>query len=73
LAPPMPELHKATRDWPEAARAGSAVRSVGTRRRYSSHLMRGFGLEKFTFGGMMPVRKVLTTLVRDAKNAAISV
>src|SRR5882762_2355256 len=73
LAPPMPEPQIATRDFPDDAAHGRGVFSVGTRIWYLSHSINGFLRERLTFAGMIRVAKMLITLVREARNAAISV
>jgi hypothetical protein len=70
FAPPIPELVIATMArW---FRFSRGMTSVGARSRYSSHLMAGLGVVRFTVGGMSPVSKIERTLLRDARKAAIS-
>ena len=68
----MPELVIATSAGRADERTLRLSTSAGTRKRYSSQWMAGFGVTKLTLGGMSPVSKMPQTLHRDAKKAVIS-
>jgi hypothetical protein len=69
LAPPIPELVIATRG--KELVGNRQIRST-TFKRYSSHLMAGFFVVRFTFGGISPVSRMESTLLREVRNAVIS-
>lgn len=73
LEPPIPELHKAIKERPDVDRHDNGVGSVGTRKRYSSHRILGFGFEKLTLGGIIPFLNIFMLFVSEARKAAISV